>query len=264
MVISPTFSLGAAKPSETVPHTHVIRNDGNVAVTVGITGTTVDDIGATGLWATAISATSYTLSPGSEARVSVNVTVPSAAQVLKPNGDPVQAITYLTATIPLSPTGGFGPLTQIFSDTTRVSLAPDALITDNNQVQDGAASKTTIFTHFVQNLSNKATRFCFVWSSTPGNSTVSFQSLNLNVPIDANGCFNLDTVTDIPAKRYNSVQFQASVLVDRRSLPATTETITLAVREQTTQLTIGPGVTDRVNVIYGTVVPRLYLPLVQR
>ena len=262
LVVSPTVSLGAAKPSETVPHTHVIRNDGNVAVTVGITGTSVSAVGATGLWATAISSAALTLGPGSEARVGVNVTVPSGAQVLKPDGNPVQAITYLTATV--LPTADFGAVTLPFSDTTRVTLSPAALYTNNNQVEDGAASKTTIFIHTIENRSNNMARFCFVWSATPGNSTVSFQSLNQDIPLDTNGCFTLDTVTEIAAKRYNSLQFQASVLVDRRSLPGTTEIITLAVREQTTQITIGPGVTDRVNVIYGTVMPRLYLPLVQR
>ena len=264
LVVSPTVSLGSAKPGETVPHTHVIRNDGNVPVTISITETTIDDVGATGLWATTVSAHSYTIASGGEARVGVEVTVPSGAQVLKANGDPVQAITYLTATVPLSPTGGFGPITLPFSATTQVAIEPDALITDGNQVQDGAATKTTIFTHYVQNLSNRATQFCFVWSTTPGDSTVTFQSLNRDVVIDANGCFSLDTVTDVAARRYQSLQFEARVLVDQRSLPGDTETVTFAVREQTTQLLIGPGVTDRVNVIYGIMLPRIYLPLIAR
>ncbi|NTU79732.1 MAG: right-handed parallel beta-helix repeat-containing protein [Chloroflexales bacterium] len=264
LVVSPTVSLGSARPTETVPHTHVIRNDGNVTVTLGIAETTIDDVGATGLWATSVNTRSFILVPGGEARVRIDVTVPEGAQVDKPGGGLVEAITYVTATVPLSPTGGFGPITALFSDTTRVDLDPDALITDGNQEQDGAAGQSSTFTHFVQNLSNRATRFCFVWSTNLG-SRVSFRSLNADIAIDSNGCFNLDTVTDVQAKRYQSMQFQAIVLVDRRGLPGSTETLSLTVREDTTKVTIGSAtVTDRINVIYGLVQPRIWMPLLRR
>lgn len=264
LVVSPTTSLGTARPTETVPHTHIIRNNGNVTVTVNLTSTTLDPVGQTGLWATAISTPTFTLAPGTEQRVRIDVTVPQGAQVTDPQGNPVQATTFVSATVPFSPTGGFGPITANFTDTTRVDLNPDAAITDGDQEQQGAAGQTLAFTHFVQNLSNAPTRFCFQWTTNLG-STVSFVSRTDGFVIDANGCFDLDTQTSVAQNRFQTAQFDAVVTVDPRALPGDRELVNISLRNETTKETIGSAkVVDRINVVRGLVKPRVWLPLALR
>lgn len=264
LVVTPTTSLGSARPNETVPHTHVIRNEGNVTVTVGIDGRTVDPVGTTGTWATEISTRSLTLAPGEEGRVRVDVTVPDGAQVNDPQGNPVQAVTFVSATVPLSPTGGFGPVTVNMTDTTRVNLAPDAVLFNTDQEQPGAAGQTVSFPHAVENRSNAPTRFCFVWSTNLG-STVSFTSRTDGFAIDANGCFSLDTTTSLPDRRFQRAEFDAVVLVNRRLLPGDREVVNISLRNEATGELIGSArVVDRVNVVLGQRLPRLWLPLVGR
>ncbi len=264
LVVTPTVSLGKARPTETVPHTHVVRNDGNVTVTVDLTDTTLDPVGQTGLWVTTVNTRSFTLTPGGETRVRVDVTVPQGAQVTDPQGNPVEAKTFVTATVPLSPTGGFGPVTTTFTDTTQVDLDPDAAITDGDQEQDGAAGEAVVFTHFVQNLSNAPTRFCFIWSTNLG-STVRFESRTDGFVVDANGCFSLDTQTVVGENRFQQAQFAAVVTVDRRALPGNREVVNLSLRNQTTNETIGSAtVVDYINVTRGLKAPRIWMPFVRR
>jgi hypothetical protein len=259
LVVSPITSLGKARPGERVPHIHSIRNDGNVPVTISLAKTTLDRTGLENAdWDTTLTPSSITLAPGKERTVRIDVLVPPAAQVEDEQG-PVQAQTYITATVPLSPTGGFGPLTATFTDTTRVDLDPDASFTDSDQELPGAAGQPVPFTHFVRNESNAPTRFCFIWSTSLG-STVTFQSRTDGFVIDTNGCFDLDTT---PLGR--QAQFDAVVLVNERALPGDREFANISLRNAITGETIGSArVVDKVNVLIGLMRPRVWLPLTSR
>lgn len=264
LVVTPTNSLGSARPGETVPHTHVIRNNGNVTVTAGLSFTTRDPVGQTGLWATSITPSAITLAPGEETRVRVDVLVPPGAQVEDGDGNRVQAVTTVTATVPLSPTGGFGPVSRVFTDTTRVDLDPDAALLDGDQEQPGAAGEQVIFTHVVENLSNARTRFCFVWSTNLG-STMTFRSATDGFVIDANGCFTMDTANAPSEGRFQRAQFDAVVTVNPRALPGDTDIVNISLRNQDTGELIGSArVVNRINVLIGLKRPRIYLPLVAR
>ncbi len=265
LVATPTESLGSAKPGETVPHAFVIRNNGNVTVTIGTEFATFDAVGLDAQnerWRTTVAPDTFTLAPGEETRVVAEVAVPPGAQVEDGNGNPVQAVTIVTATVPLSPTGGFGPVSLPVTATTRVDLDPDAAIFNGDQVEPGAAGEQVIFTHIVENLSNARTRFCFVWSTNLG-STVSFRSATDGFTIDSNGCFTLDTVNAPNEGRFVDPQFDAVVTVNPRLLPGDTEVVQIWLRNEDTGTVIGSArVVNRINVLLGQKQPRVYMPLV--
>lgn len=214
--VTPLTSVGAGRPTEQVPHTFRIRNDGNVTVNLGLSFFTRDPAISPGIWATTLNANTVTLPPNGEFRLLVNVTVPSGAQQ-SVGGQLVEATTSITATLPASTEFGYPEQTFPFTATTRVNLVPRALIYPD-QEQRAVPGSEVRFTHTVENRSNGPARFCLDYTANL-RSRVRFESATTGFVIDNQGCFNLDSQTDFAAGRFQTAQF-----VVIASIPATLQT----------------------------------------
>lgn len=264
IVVTPRSSLGSGRPTESVPHRHTIRNNGNVTVTLGLQYRTIDPASSPGIWSTSLSVNSLTLGPGREGDLLVSVTVPQGAQQTDGLGNPVQATTLLTGTIPADTTAGYPAQTIPFSDTTRVSLSPNADLYPDQQV-DGRAGAEVRFTNFVENKSNGRATFCLD-SVAFNQSSVRFESATEGFTMSAQGCFTLDTVTDPDNERFSVAQFTTIVQVSEELLRGDVETIRIFLRRDTPAgETLGDtSVENRVNITGGPVRPYLWLPLMRK
>ncbi|MBP1466063.1 right-handed parallel beta-helix repeat-containing protein [Candidatus Chloroploca sp. M-50] len=267
--VDPLVAVGAARPGALVEHLHTLRNQGNVTVTANLAAVTRDAIGITELWTTTLPTTTVTLAPETEVTLPVLVRVPPGAQVLDPLGNPVQATTSVTATVPAfeeaNPLLSYPELTLPFTATTRVGLAPDADL-ERDETAEAAAGGEAIFIHTVINQSNGTAFFCLVASTTKG-STVRFESATRDFVVDANGCFRLDLVNDGSQQppRFREAQFRTIVSLDPRLLPDEREIVTLTLREASTEEVISDAtLVNQITIVRGNRLPRVWLPLVQK
>jgi parallel beta-helix repeat protein len=256
LVAAPLQDSGSAVPSETVSYGHTITNTGNVTVTVDLTYNTVDPADSQRLWATTLNTDTLTLGPGLSADVLVTVQVPPGANVEDGQGNPVQATTYLTATA-----RGYSGVTATFSDTTRVTLEPDATMIQD-ETQSGEAGQVVLLYHTVTNTGNGVTNFQLSYVANRG-STVEFVSDSDGITINENNVFSLDNVLDPPA-RTNTMRFVARITLNRDLLPGDEETINILLRNFDTGDAIGGAtVVDRITIEAGEVRPRVWFPLLQ-
>lgn len=262
ITVTPPSSQGAGRPTERVPYSYVLRNNGNVTVTLGLNYFTRDPAISPGIWATTISTDSVTLRPGSEARLLAEVTVPPGAQQ-SVGGQLVEATTFFTATVPASTQFGYPQQTVPFSATTRVNVSPSAIIYPD-QEQSAFANSEVRFFHTVENKSNGPARFCFDYVANK-QSSVRFESGTTGFVIDNQGCFDMDTETNFQTGRFQTAQFVVVVRTERRLLPGEIETINVFLRRDTPT---GPSLAearlvDRVVITGGEQLPRLWLPLIR-
>lgn len=263
ILVTPPSSLGAGRPTEQVPHSYVLRNNGNVTVTLGLDFFTRDPAISPGIWATTISTDSVTLRPGTEARMLAEVTVPPGAQQ-SVGGQLVEATTFFTGTIPASTQFGYPQQTVPFSATTRVNVSPSAIIYPD-QEQSAFANSEVRFFHTVENKSNGPARFCFDYVANK-QSTVRFESGTNGFVVDSQGCFDMYTETNFQAGRFQTAQFVAVVRTERRLLAGEIETINVFLRRDTpTGPTLAEArLVDRVIITGGEKLPRLWLPLIRK
>jgi hypothetical protein len=254
--VTPTRSIGAGRPNERVPHSYVLRNDGNVTVTLGLTFFTRDPAISPGIWPTALNTNTLTLPPGAQRELLAEVTVPSGAQQ-SVGGQLVEATTFITATI-----AEFDSITVPFSATTRVNLSPRALIYPD-QEQRAAAGSEVRFVHTVENKSNGPARFCLA-AVTNQQSSVRFESATDGFVIDSQGCFSMDTTTDFVARRFQIAQFVVIARTDARLPLGETERINVFLRKDTQdgETLAEARLVDQIIITRGE--RFLWLPFVQR
>ncbi len=259
--VTPTRSIGAGRPNERVPHSYVLRNDGNVTVTLGLSFFTRDPAISPGIWPTSLNTTTLTLPPGAQRDLLAEVTVPPGAQQ-SVGGQLVEATTFITGTIPASTQFGYPSSTVPFSATTRVNVAPRALIYPD-QEQRAAAGSEVRFTHVVENKSNGPARFCLAAVTNQGSS-VRFESATNGFVIDSQGCFSMDTTTDFAAGRFQLAQFVVIVRTDARLPLGEIETINVFLRRDTPngETLAEARLVDRIVITRGE--RFLWLPFVRR
>jgi len=259
--VTPTRSIGAGRPNERVPHSYVLRNDGNVTVTLGLSFFTRDPAISPGIWQTSLNTTTLRLPPGAQRDLLAEVTVPPAAQQ-SVGGQLVEATTFITGTIPASTEFGYPSSTAPFSATTRVNVAPRALIYPD-QEQRAAAGSEVRFTHVVENKSNGPARFCLAAVTNQGSS-VRFESATNGFVIDSQGCFSMDTTADFAAGRFQLAQFVVIVRTDARLPLGEIETINVFLRRDTPngETLAEARLVDRIVITRGE--RFLWLPFVRR
>ncbi|MFQ3662838.1 MAG: right-handed parallel beta-helix repeat-containing protein, partial [Chloroflexaceae bacterium] len=259
--VTPTRSTGAGRPNERVPHSYVLRNDGNVTVTLGLNFFTRDPAISPGIWPTRLNTTTLILPPGTQRDLLAEVTVPPGAQQ-SVGGQLVEATTFITGTIPASTEFGYPLITVPFSATTRVNVAPRALIYPD-QEQRAAAGSEVRFTHVVENKSNGPARFCLAAVTNQG-SNVRFESATNGFVIDSQGCFSMDTTTDFVAGRFQIAQFVVIARTDARLPLGEIETINVFLRRDTPggETLAEARLVDRIVITRGE--RFLWLPFVRR
>lgn len=250
--LSPLTSTRSAPPGFSADHLYVVRNDGNITVTVNFAAVTSDSTGPTTLWTTRLSRQNATIGPGAEDSLRVTVLVPPGTQ------QGVSAETSITATVPANPAQGYTTITRTATATTRASLASDAILLGGADIE-AIAGAVVPFRHRVLNLSNGTAVFC-VSARTNKLSTVSFASATTGFVINSNGCFTLDT------GNFREAEFIATVTVDQRLLPGELETINLELRKATPngELIGDATATNTILITRGLPLPRLWLPLIFR
>lgn len=254
--VAPASGTGRGKPGDQVSYQHRVFNDGNIPVTVRLQARTVDPADSGRIWTTTLNNSTepllVTIQPGLFTDVSVGVRVPSTAQVVDSQGNPVSATTFITGTV-----DAFPAITLPFSDTTRVSLRTAAEMVQNEE-QDGAAGGTVTFFHTVTNTSNGVASFRLNVQANFG-SQVTFSSDDVVI---TNNTFSLDNVFQPPTRR-NIMTLRVTVTVNQRLLPGDTETITIFLTDPITNESIGGAtVVDRINIRTGLRLPRIWIPLV--
>lgn len=259
--VTPTRSIGAGRPNERVPHSYVLRNDGNVTVTLGLAFFTRDPAISPGIWPTSLNTTSLRLPPATQRDLLAEVTVPAGAQQ-SVGGQLVEATTFITGTIPASTEFGYPLITVPFSATTRVNVAPRAIIYPD-QEQRAAAGSEVRFVHTVENKSNGPARFCLAAVANQ-QSSVRFESATNGFVIDSQGCFSMDTTTDFVAGRFQIAQFVVIVRTDTRLPLGEIETINVFLRKDTQngETLAEARLVDRIIISRGE--RFLWLPLVRR
>ncbi|MGQ9927372.1 MAG: right-handed parallel beta-helix repeat-containing protein [Chloroflexaceae bacterium] len=228
--VTPPRSIGAGRPNEQVPHSYVLRNDGNVTVTLGLSFFTRDPAISPDIWPTTLNTSTLTLPPGSQRDLLAEVTVPAGAQQ-SVGGQLVEATTFITGTIPASTEFGYPSSTVPFSATTRVNVVPRAIIY-SDQEQRAAAGSEVRFVHTVENKSNGPARFCLA-TVTNQQSSVRFESATNGFVIDGQGCFSMDTTTDFVAGRFQLAQFVVIVRTNERLPVDEIETVNVFLRKDT-------------------------------
>lgn len=260
IAIEPRSSLGSGRPTTPVPHAFAITNNGNVTVTLDLDYTTVDPALSPGVWATSINTTTLTLGPGADARVGLSVTVPQGAL------QNASATTYLTATVRPGTSPVFPGQTVPFSATTRAELNPNADLFPDVEARASAGGSVAL-THNVVNRSNGTATFCLDYFSA-SQSTARFEPATSGFVIDARGCFTLYAAADVdPGQgRFNEAQLRAVVTVDDRLTTGDIETVTIFLRQgsPTGESISDATVEDKIIVIAGQKIPRLWMPLLRR
>lgn len=259
--VTPLRSIGAGRPNERVPHSYVLRNDGNVTVTMGLAFFTRDPAISPGIWPTALNTNTLTLPPGAQRDLLAEVTVPAGAQQ-SVGGQLVEATTFITGTIPASSEFSYPLITVPFSATTRVNVAPRAIIYPD-QEQRAAAGSEVLFVHTVENKSNGPARFCLA-AVTNQQSSVRFESATNGFVIDSQGCFSMDTTTDFVAGRFQVAQFVVIVRTNTRLPLGEIETVNVFLRKdsQDGETLAEARLVDRVVITRGE--RFLWLPFVRR
>lgn len=253
--VTPRTNQGSGAPTKTVPYGHTIYNDGNVDVIIDLASYTRDPADSGKIWQTTFSQNGFTVKPGEHTDFVVNVTVPSGAQQTDGGGNPVRATTYVTATART-----YAGVTATMSETTGVDLVPAAEM-DGDQSQSAAAGEDVIFFHTVRNTSNGVARFKLDFLANSGSTLVSFVSDN-GVPLSPSGVFQLDPVTDDATGKINILRFRATFRVTDKLAPGQEEKITIFVRNNDDNKTIGgAAVVDTVSITVGIKRPRLWLPM---
>lgn len=256
--LTPLTSLRSARPGSTTDHLHVVRNNGNVAVTVNFAAATRDNLGPTTLWTTTLNKSSTILGPGEEDSLRVTVLVPQGT------AEGTEAVTTVTVTVPANPSAGYGEIMRTATDTTRASLAATADLSGGTD-QEAAAGAVVSFAHTVFNRSNGVADFCLSYTTNKG-STARFVSATDGFVIRPNGCFTLDTVNDERNGRFRDAEFRVIVTVGNLLLPGELETINIELRagSPTGDLIGDATATNTVRITRGQVQPRIWLPLVRR
>jgi hypothetical protein len=258
--LTPLTSTRSARPGNTTDHLHIVRNDGNITVTVNLAAVTRDNLNLapSPFWTTTLNQPSTILGPGEEDSLRVTVLVPPGTQEF------TEAVTTVTATVPADPTAGYGEITRTATDTTRASLAAAADLSGGTD-QEAAAGAVVAFTHTVFNRSNGVADFCLGYTTNKG-STARFVSATDGFAIRSDGCFTLDTVNDEGAGRFRDAEFRVIVNISPLLLPGELETINIELREGSPDgALIGDATaTNTVRITRALVQPRIWLPLVQR
>jgi len=259
--VTPPRSLGAGRPNDRVPHSYILRNNGNVTVTLGLSFFTRDPAISPGIWPTTLNTSTLTLPPGSQRDLLAEVTVPAGAQQ-SVGGQPVEATTFITGTIPASVEFGYPSSSVPFSATTRVNVLPRALIYPD-QEQRAAAGSEVRFVHTVENKSNGPVRFCLAAVANQ-QSSVRFESATNGFVIDSQGCFSMDTTTDFVAGRFQLAQFVVIARTDARLPLGEIETVNVFLRKDTPdgETLAEARLVDRIVITRGE--RFLWLPFVRR
>ncbi len=257
--ITPTTLSGRGAPGSQLPYVHTIRNNGNIAATFTLAGST--DLGPA--WVTEVLSgeltlpptQTITLKPGKEVTVTLLVTVPQLGTGVQ-EGTVARSRLRITTTNPVDPSQN-----QEVTDTTTVSLVMQASMVADQEV-DGAAGVVTTIPHRVENLSNGQATFRLGYSSSLG-STVTFRSATNGVPLNVtNNSFTLGTQPDgSPPSEFD---FFADVHVHPSLLPGQRESIIIFLLDAEGNVIGNAFVRDTINVTRGTVAPRIYLPLTMR
>jgi CSLREA domain-containing protein len=245
--ITPPTRSGSGLPTSEIAYAHTIRNAGNISGTVTLTASSFLPNGSPAVgYTTTITPTSFVLEPGQSVDVTANVTIPEDAVTTSP---PVTTI--ITATI----TSAAGNLTRTITDTTRVTLQPQATLVFD-QEEDAVAGATVPFQHTLTNTSNGPATFKLFGSSSLG-STIRFRSDTPGVTIGPDGTVRLGIT---PGN--NILTFYADVTVSTRAREGQTDLITIGVTTEDGDVIGGASVRDRIRVVANALLPRVYFPTI--